>query len=143
MIKPASVAYEFGFFGLGTGVINMDGTRCIGNETLLVSCKTAAVHTCDHAEDVGVACGVQQHCNETDVRLVDGRNRREGRVEVCVNGTWGTVCGWNWGRSDANVVCRQLGLGSSQLLINIQKLTLSCYYRGLCIQIQSLRPRYW
>ena len=48
-------------------------------------------------------------CNEGTVRLVGGSIEQEGRVEVCYNGVWGTLCDSNWGQIDAYIVCRQLG----------------------------------
>ena len=38
-----------------------------------------------------------------------GSFANEGILEVCINGSWGRVCGDNWDNSQAQVVCEQLG----------------------------------
>ena len=54
-------------------------------------------------------------CKNGDVRLMDGNqpSTMDGRVELCISNTYGTVCNDRWDKLDAGVVCRQLGYNAS------------------------------
>ena len=52
-------------------------------------------------------------CTIGSIRLRSGSTSMNGRVEVCLNGDWGTVCHDQWSTVDANVACRQLGFSGS------------------------------
>ena len=56
--------------------------------------------------DISSGSGV---CEFGDVRLVGGAFKFEGRVEVCAESVWGTVCSDNWDDREASIVCAQLG----------------------------------
>ena len=52
-------------------------------------------------------------CQDGAVHLVNGSSEQSGRLEVCTNSVWGTVCGTGFDVTDAYVICRKLGLGIS------------------------------
>ena len=53
-------------------------------------------------------------CTSGDVRLAgSGSSSTQGRVELCHNNQWGTICDNGWGNSDAEVICKQLKYNNS------------------------------
>ncbi|NXW10321.1 C163A protein, partial [Fregetta grallaria] len=95
-------------FGEGVGPMWDRELQCVGNESFLFSCPRGSPRDqpCTHTNAAGVTC--------TQFRLVNGSTRCEGRVEVQVLGTWGTLCASHWDLSDAHVLCHHLNCGFAE-----------------------------
>ncbi|CAH1773679.1 unnamed protein product [Owenia fusiformis] len=106
--------------------IHLPLNACAGDEERLIECQHSPILEEHWPEDIscnrtdihrdnedgskniiGVSCGSEP---DIEVRLVDGRDETEGRVEMSYYGTWGTICDDSWDDNDAKVVCQQLGL---------------------------------
>ena len=65
-----------------------------------------------------------RECNENDVRLIDGQTAHDGKVEICQDGIWGSVCDDRWDYKDAEVVCQQLRYSGRELRLSFYKVCL-------------------
>ena len=103
---------------------------CTGNETRLQYCSGIRSFFCGGA--AGVQCTFETgnphfvvivcttlnntiitDCSNGDIRLVNSDSILEGRVEICYDRVWGTVCSRGWEVQDAGIACKQLGFSSS------------------------------
>ena len=109
-----------GLFGRGKNRITARDFRCTGNEEQLLDCSHNTI-TLSHYTNyqsgatAGVICqgntSTHTECEQGDVRLVDGPNEMEGRVEICISGYWSIACDNYWnGINQAKFICRQLKL---------------------------------
>ena len=72
-------------------------------------------------------------CSHGAVRLVNDQEIYEGRVEICLHGTWKTVCDDYWGIFEAKVVCTQLGYQHKSMSLNVQP-CYSSYLSNMQVQ---------
>uniref|UniRef100_K1QTU6 Deleted in malignant brain tumors 1 protein n=1 Tax=Magallana gigas TaxID=29159 RepID=K1QTU6_MAGGI len=100
------------YYGSGIGSILLDNVRCSGFENDIAECGSNGwgKTDCSHGEDAGVHC---ENKISLDVRLVESGYYDRGRVEVYLNGQWGTICDDRFNKADGDVICRMLGFNSS------------------------------
>ncbi|KAH1170203.1 neurotrypsin [Mauremys mutica] len=102
-----------------TRPIWLDDVSCSGKESTILQCSKRewGKHDCSHQEDVRIICHPDNDSHRFSlgppIRLMDGETKKEGRVEIFINGQWGTICDDGWSDKDAAVVCRQLGYKGS------------------------------
>ena len=60
--------------------------------------------------------------NPGEVRLVNGErvNEHKGRVEICFQGRWSSVCDSTWQDKEAQVVCRQVGFTAEGMQLTLK-----------------------
>ena len=73
----------------------------------------------------------QTGCVNGDIRLAGGANSSQGRVELCHNNAWGTVCDDAWGGFDAQVVCGQLGFSRFGTVFELHTSFVPAYSKRL------------
>ena len=64
-------------------------------------------------------------CEAGNVRLRDSNIESAGRVEICIQSVWTSVCDQSWDLKDAQVACRELGYSPYGAMP-----TYSCYTEG-------------
>ena len=104
-------ASEFGISPIG---IVLSDLKCSGDSgEQIIDCsfgdfgrQVGVLQGCSSAMDVaGVVCS--RECDDGNVRLVGG-SYYEGRVEVCQNNRWRTICDIGWDDLDAAIACRSV-----------------------------------
>ncbi|XP_051561416.1 neurotrypsin-like [Myxocyprinus asiaticus] len=98
---------------LVVSVVHLQTVDCEGQEEELLQCNRSVWNggECVNHQAAAVSCTPVEASVFVPVRLSGGPSAYEGRVEVYHAGQWGTVCDDQWDDNDAEVVCRQLGLG--------------------------------
>lgn len=142
-----AIAVQGGQFSDPDSPVFIGAVNCSGQEANLLECSSE-LSPASCVEVAGIVCqGMSDHfwlvalcilhiaveldtlvgnCTEGDLRLEGGVNNTQGRVEVCLNNAWGTICNSQFGTNEARVICHQLGFSNTS---NVMLLLQKCIHR--------------
>ncbi|GIM06536.1 hypothetical protein Vretimale_10831 [Volvox reticuliferus] len=131
----------FGSQGADQRYFWVTNVSCAGTESRLADCARNAwgnLASCASAEAAGVICNFTDTGSASTATIIapeyeyaaypcdkdwqlglDGSSS-SGRLSVCLNGTWGSICDDQWDDLDASSACRQLGFTGGTALSGAQ-----------------------
>ena len=100
----------------------LQDVNCVGDEDMLLNCiysklsSSQSLHRYYSYHSIAaVLCqgsttqsNNPNECIFGEVRLANQSNNVEGRVEICTEGTWVSVCDSYWGIEETHAFCKQL-----------------------------------
>ena len=125
-----AIAVSSGAFGDDVGSAVLYSAGCSGIETGILSCSLSYSGTCSQHSAAVICQGKckcifaildslnctdratePSNCTDEEMRLSGAITSNQGRLEVCMNGAWGSVCDSQgvFTTDEAKVACRQLG----------------------------------
>ena len=86
--------------------------------TSLTGDPTEAPSSCTHANDVSIFCKEENAtvCASGNVRLTGSSDNSQGRVEVCVDNQWGSICDDSWSPPSTALTCKLLNKFGGELI---------------------------
>ena len=75
-----------------------------------VQCTSESHHYCVSQDNTLIIKDAT--CEDGAIELVGGYSKMEGRVKVCFNGEWTSVCAEGWSERESSVLCSSLGVSS-------------------------------
>lgn len=114
LFSIGAIAVPRQFYGESSLDTILSNVQCTGSEDKLLNCSLILNSSClPQQRDAGVVCQSNAtenaSCSDGDIRLSNGTNVLEGRVEICINSAWGTVCDTTFSEDEASIICSQTG----------------------------------
>ena len=106
-----AIAVTMQFYGSSPLPVVLSDVACSAEQNALLECAASSSTCLPQAAGAGVVCQAPStqsgNCSDGDIRLMNGSTVLEGRVEICINNAWGTVCDRTFSEDEANVICGQ------------------------------------